>query len=150
MQLFNRKVETIDELNVNFLHFAKKNMAINAQIDNQNYFVTMSNGKHEFFADEPIELEGQDLAPSPYDYLFAALASCTLITMKMYAQRKQWQTGQIKVQVEFAEDKTIVRKIGFEEMVSSEQRIRLIEIAKACPVHKLLSKANVIETYLAD
>ncbi len=119
-------------------------------IDEQNFLTHLSNGRHDWVADEPLEHGGQDLGPSPYDYLSAALAACTLITLKMYAQRKGWHTGKIQVQVSISQDKKITRDLTFEDCLDSAQRQRLIEIANACPVHKLIANPTSVQTYQAD
>ena len=63
------------------------------------YLTSVKGEKHQFNVDEPIEYHGEDTAPKPTEYLLGALGSCTAITMKMYAQRKKWELGEISVSV---------------------------------------------------
>ncbi len=112
-----------------------------ASISSTQYNVKLQNGRHEFSADEPKEAGGADTAPSPDELLEASLASCTAITLRMYANRKQWPVAGIQVTVSLARanDKTVFkRSISINGDINEEQRERLLEIAKACPVSKTL------------
>lgn len=113
-----------------------------ANIANTNYRVRLDNGRHLFGADEPVEMGGQDTAPSPDELLEAALASCTAITLRMYADRKQWpvETLEVEVSLERIEGKTVfTRNIHVKGILDQEQKDRLLQIAKLCPVSKTLS-----------
>lgn len=115
---------------------------ITSSIGKEQYRVTHSNGRHEFFADEPEEKGGKDTAPSPDELLEAALASCTLVTLRMYTDHKKWNIGNIHLVVSLSriEDKTIItRELKFEHEMTEEQKQRLIQVAKACPVSKTIS-----------
>ena len=70
-------------------------MSVHAQ-SSTNYQVDISTGKHHFVADEPIGI-GDDAGPSPYDLLPSALASCMIITVQMYAQRKNWPLERVEM-----------------------------------------------------
>ena len=86
-------------------------------------------------------LGGADTAPAPDELLEAALASCTAITLRMYAERKAWMILSIEVSVslERIEGKTFfTRQITIHGEVAEEQKQRLLQIAKACPVSKTL------------
>ena len=63
------------------------------------YRVVINNGRHEWTADEPIDLGGSDKGPNPYELLLGALAACTSITVAMYARRKEMQLDSISVRV---------------------------------------------------
>ncbi len=120
----------------------------------EGYRVRITNGRHEWRADEPTDLGGTDLGPNPYELLLGALASCTSITLSMYAARKGMQLESISVQYEFdrvhADDCETCDDdaTGFVERVSSqifvegdfteEERERLAQIARRCPVHTTL------------
>lgn len=115
---------------------------ITSSIGKEQYRVTHSNGRHEFFADEPEEKGGKDTAPSPDELLEAALASCTLVTLRMYTDHKKWNIGNIHLVVSLkrTEEKSIItRELKFEHEMTEEQKQRLIQVAKACPVSKTIS-----------
>jgi putative redox protein len=99
--------------------------------------------EHHLTADEPQDAGGDDAAPSPQELLAASLASCTAITMEMYAKRKGWDVGAIEVEAEFApaERGTPTRfslVMRLPENLSDEQVERLKVIATKCPVHRTL------------
>src|SRR5215211_5590852 len=71
-----------------------------AQNNGELYATKIDIHQHSFFADEPPAYGGKDLGPSPVDYLCAALASCTVMTLRMYAERKKWKVEEINVKVE--------------------------------------------------
>ncbi len=108
-------------------------------------------GVHRFLADEPVKVGGLDSGPGPYDLLLAALGACTSMTVRLYADRKQWPLKRIMVRLKHgriyakdcAECETkegmidhIDRVITFEGELDAEQRKRLMEIADKCPVHR--------------
>lgn len=111
-------------------------------------------GNHVLRADEPASLKGNDLGPTPYDFLLAGLGACTSMTVRMYAERKGWKLGHVEVLLRHgrvhAEDcaecetrhgkvDVIQRNIRLEGELDEEQRRRLLEIAEQCPVHRTLS-----------
>jgi putative redox protein len=98
---------------------------------------------HRLTADEPREHGGEDSGPSPQELLAASLASCTAITMEMYADRKGWEVGEITVDVEYepaqrGSPTRFTMRIEMPKEVSEEQRDRLMQIAAKCPVHRAL------------
>lgn len=112
-----------------------------ASIASTHYSVKLQNGRHEFSADEPKDLGGGDTGPAPDELFEASLASCTAITLRMYADRKKWPVAEIEVtvSVERIENKTVfTRSIQLNGGIDETQRQRLLEIAKACPVSKSL------------
>lgn len=112
-----------------------------ASIASTNYRVRLQNGRHELGADEPRDAGGGDTGPAPDELLEASLASCTAITLRMYAQRKQWPVAEIEVTVKMersARNTVFTRHISINGDITEEQRQRLLEIAKACPVSKTL------------
>jgi putative redox protein len=98
---------------------------------------------HQLVVDEPTSHGGDDSGPSPQELLAAALASCSAITMEMYAQRKGWDVGDVEVEVEYtpAERGAPTRfdlVMRFPDRLSDEQVERLRVIAAKCPVHRTL------------
>jgi len=110
----------------------------------------LASGK-TIIADEPEELGGTDLGPAPGEFLMVSLASCTAITLRMYADRKKWDVSNIKVEVAFEklEFKSLFSlDVYLEGNLDDEQRQRLLQIAKSCPVHKTLANPIEINTNL--
>lgn len=118
-------------------------------------------GRHVLVADEPANVGGSDLGPSPYDLLAAALATCTSMTLRMYADHRKLDLDQVSVRVQHdrvhekdCEDceedgkriDRLRREISLDGRLSNGARQRLIEIADRCPVHKTLSGEIHIET----
>lgn len=106
---------------------------------------------HTLIADEPVDVGGKDVGPRPGDFVRMGLASCTAITLRMYANRKNLDVRQIKVSVSNGafEGKTSYKtNIEITGNVSDEQKQRLMQIAKLCPVHKLLTNPIEIDTLL--
>lgn len=112
--------------------------------------------------DEPLGI-GDDTGPAPYDFLLAALGSCTSMTVRMYADRKGWSLDDVAVRLrhskvhakdcERCESETgkvdvIERELVIEGDLDDEQRARLLEIADRCPVHRSLHDENLITTEL--
>ena len=118
-------------------------------------------GTHMFLADEPVSVGGTDSGPGPYDLLLAALGACTSMTVRLYADRKQWPLKRTTVRLKHgriyakdcAECETkegmidhIDRVISFEGELDTEQHQRLMEIADKCPVHKTLTSEVEIKS----
>ena len=99
--------------------------------------------QHEMLADEPKDHGGEDAAPNPQELLAASLASCTAITMEMYAERKGWEIGEVIVDVDY-EPAQRGSPTKFEMVVKlpkelpEDQREKLMQIAAKCPVHRTL------------
>jgi putative redox protein len=98
---------------------------------------------HHLSVDEPLEAGGEDSAPSPQELLAASLASCTAITIEMYAQRKGWDLGQVEVECEYSPAERgcptkfeLVLRLPPD--ATDEQVERLQVIAAKCPVHRTL------------
>jgi putative redox protein len=99
--------------------------------------------QHQLVADEPPEHGGDDDGPSPQELLAASLASCTAVTMEMYAKRKGWDLGPVEVQCEYAAAErgcmtTFKLVLRLPSGCSEEQIERLRAIAAKCPVHRVL------------
>jgi len=133
--------------------------------ENAGFLQNVSIGPHQFQADEPAEVGGWDAGPNPYELLLAALGACTAMTVRMYANRKQWplEVVQIRLMHEkiHAEDcldcetkeglvERIQREILLGGNLTDQQRQKLLEIANRCPVGRTLTSEISIETRLLD
>ncbi|MBE2184534.1 MAG: OsmC family protein [Anaerolineae bacterium] len=119
-------------------------------------------GNHLIIADQSVADGGSDEGPTPKQYLVAALGTCTAVTVKMYAQRKGWPLEAVDVQVsvesfkaldypDYKGDADVVNEyrqvVTFKGDLTEEQRLRLLEIAGKCPVHRILMQPSImIET----
>lgn len=122
-----------------------------ATIGNDVYRTELTARKHRVIADEPEDVGGKDLGPRPGDFYRMSLASCTAITLRMYANRKNFEVKQIQVTVSTKEGvgKTILHtNIEISGTLDEAQRQRMLQIAKLCPVHKVLTNPIEIETTL--
>jgi uncharacterized OsmC-like protein len=127
------------------------------------YGQRISVGPHVLQSDEPSDFGGNDAGPNPYELLLAALGACTSMTVRMYAERKQWPLEEMQVSLSYArvhaedcadcETKVgmvdrIEVAISFTGSLSDEQERRLLEIANKCPVHRTLTSQAQIDTRL--
>jgi putative redox protein len=115
---------------------------VSATIGNETYRTVLKTASHTVFSDEPLAVGGKDLGPSPGDLLRMSLASCTAITLRMYANRKGWDVKNIEVTVgsqKIAENTTFRVSIDIDGNIDHAQRQRMLQIGKACPIHKVLT-----------
>ena len=118
-------------------------MKATARRDGGTFKHTVQVRDHQLIADEPIHVGGADTGPDPQELLAASLASCTAITMEMYAARKGWDIGHVEVDVEYSpaergcptKFELVVR---LPDDMPEEQVERLRVIAAKCPVHRAL------------
>ena len=125
--------------------------SVSASIGNTDFQVRLGDGTHSWIADEPASIGGGDTGPEPASLLLASLGACTSITLKMYAKRKEWPLEAVHVELSMtstADGTNIDRRIALTGALSGEQRERLLQIANACPMHKVLSGAIRIESGL--
>ena len=128
-----------------------------------NFTTSIQTKKHSFIADEPESIGGDDFGPSPYDYLSAGLAACTVMTLKMYAQRKKWDLQEVYAYITYSKKHSddlmldldeptrmdhLQKRLKFVGNLDEKQKTRLKEIASKCPVHKTLQSEIIIETEL--
>ena len=109
----------------------------------------IGSGHHRLIADEPTRLGGQDAGPAPYELLCSALCACTAITLRMYADRKQWLLSAVQVDAHF-KDGAITRVLNFEGELDKEQRTRLADVAERTPVTLTFKQGLSITTTLVD
>jgi putative redox protein len=123
-----------------------------ADISTVNYTVSLVAGHHPLTADEGTAAGGQDAGPSPHDMLCAALGACTAITLRMYAQRKDWALHGVHVDVLMAvegkEHRTMTRRLRLTGDLDEAQRARLADIAERTPVTLTLKQGVAITTIL--
>jgi putative redox protein len=124
-----------------------------ASIGTVDYATAVSTGHHRLTVDEGLELGGKDAGPAPYDLLTSALGACTVITLRMYAERKQWPVTAVHADIHFkrGDDKveSIDRVLHIEGTVDAEQKKRMAEIAERTPVTLTLKRSLEIRTTLA-
>lgn len=120
----------------------------------QNYLCTITWRNGQFLMDEPENKGGRDLGIDPFSTLLASLAGCTLSTLRMYIDRKEWIIPEINISLNLHQETegeltTIIKRdITFSEEVSLEQKERLLLIADKCPISKLLKGKITINSTL--
>lgn len=135
-----------------------------ASLDASDGFTTaMKVGSHFMTADEPVDFGGNNYGPSPYELLSAGLSACTVMTLQMYAKRKDWGLENVQVHTSYgtshAEDckacetdsaklDTFHREITISGNLDEKQKTRLLQIADKCPVHKTLHNQVQVITKL--
>lgn len=134
---------------------------ISASIAGSGFRTTIRTRTHTLVADEPVDVGGSDAGASPYELLLGALAACTAMTVRMYADRKQWPLSDVVVRirpvrshaVDCANCETkevgvgrLEREVDLTGPLSGEQRTRLLYIADRCPVKQTLERGVRIET----
>jgi putative redox protein len=115
------------------------------------YSVNIRAGHHDLVADEPLSAGGGDKGPSPFGLVLAGLAACTAITLRMYAERKNWPLSGLGIELQyFREDRSfrIERVLHVEGNLDVEQRARLADIAERTPVTLALKAGATIHTTL--
>jgi putative redox protein len=131
--------------------------AVTAAIASTPYTVRLGDDHgHQWLADEPEDLHGANAGPDPHRLLLSSLGACTSITLKMYAERKGWPLEGVEVALDLNPDgepqagtNLIRRRITVYGKLDEQQRERLLQIANACPIHKVLSGEIRIDSALA-
>lgn len=124
------------------------------------FAVRIETGRHVIDGDEPESMGGGDLGPAPYQLLTAALGECTSMTVRWYARQQNWPLDHVAVEVthEKAEVEGKAGKVDlFRKIVAvrgegltEEQRLKLIDVAAKCPVHRTLMGGSTILTTAAE
>ena len=146
------------------INIKRKRVSIIAQ-SAANYQVEITNGRHHILADEPLGT-GDDMGPSPYELLLSGLAACKIITVQMYARRKDWPLENVKVSLDIQKEHArdcedcvndpnakvdiIECLIEFEGKLTPEQIARLAQISERCPVHRTLTSETKIRTSVGE
>ena len=130
----------------------KDTLHANGTLGSENYLMKIKTTNHTVMVDEPESIGGSNQYPNPAQYLLSALASCTAITIKMYADNKKWNVGEINVDVKMKEVissgktiKKIVKAVQFENPLEDDQIERLLTIGSKCPISKLLEQPIEME-----
>ena len=128
---------------------------LEAHVGPKAFRTDISTRHHRLTVDEPESVGGSDAGPTPYEYILAALASCTVMTLRSYANRKSWplesatvfvrQNKSHKADCENCETQTvgidrIEKRIELEGPLTDEQRARLLDIAERCPIQQTLKR----------
>ena len=126
---------------------------ITAHTGNELYKTEIRSETNFIVSDEPESSGGKDLGFSPKELLAASLASCTGITLRMYANRKGWDLTDIKVEITFDTDSVdnkfkIIRNIILSGSLDDSQKARLLNIADKSPIHKIITNPIEITTEL--
>ena len=124
-----------------------------AVIGETNYAVSIHSGRHSLSSDEPPGVGGKDVGPTPSDLLAASLAACTVITLRMYAERKGWPLPTATASVRYTkrqdQQPLMERTVTLPPGLTEEQRKRCLEIAERTPVTLALKSGVEIRTELA-
>lgn len=126
--------------------------SITANIEKELYKIEIKTPTGNIlYADEPLEKGGQDKGFSPRELLASSLAACTCATVRMYADRKTWELDKVNINIELTEENgqtKFTRKLELTGKLDESQRARLLTVANACPIHKILTGTIAIETIL--
>ena len=125
--------------------------------------VKLSNGRHEWAADEPLAAGGTDTGPNPYELLLGSLAACTCVTLAWYCRHKKIALESVSTTYDFSRvhaddckdcdipDRGVIEKITSNVHITGDfddaQRKRLAQIAERCPVHKTLAHGVAFEDH---
>lgn len=120
-----------------------------AHIGTDNYATRIETSGRTLISDEPADNGGKDAGPAPYDYLLSALSACTVITLRMYAERKGWDLRAADVALHFyrVDDREIIdRVVTLTGDLDEAQIARLLDVCERTPVTKTLKNGLTINT----
>ncbi|MFD1770044.1 OsmC family protein [Sphingobacterium suaedae] len=128
---------------------------ITVKIGKDHYKTEIQVEQHNILADEPIDVGGTDLGPSPTEFLMSSVGTCKAITVRMYADRKNWELEAVRIRMSIGAQEGELQKTTFIKChielignLNETQRKRLLTIADKCPVHKILINPIIIESNL--
>lgn len=120
---------------------------------------TLSNGRHAWTSDVPKTHGSLDAAPDPHDLLDSALAACTVLTLELYARRKgDWANSRFSCTVERVSETRgedgqvhyrLRREVSADGPLTEDQKIKLLEIANKCPIHRLMAGQIEVDTAIS-
>ena len=120
-------------------------------LTNKNYLAEAKMRNHFVVTDVPVTDGGEDSAPTPVEYLLTAIGSCVAVTLRMYAARRNWDVGEITVNVFQLKDEQgsyLTEEISFENDITEDQRKRLLVFAGKCPVARMVKGETRIESLI--
>ncbi|HZZ75792.1 MAG TPA: (4Fe-4S)-binding protein, partial [Puia sp.] len=133
----------------------KLDKPVHAVLGTEKYKCSIQWRNGQLIADEPLSGGGKDLGPDPFTLLLSAVASCVLVTLRMYIDRKNWNIPSLTVNVNMYQEMinnalttVIDRDLQLDENVPDDQKIRLQEIAGHCPISKILEGDTKIRTFV--
>ena len=123
----------------------------NVVLTNKNYLAEAKMRNHFVVTDVPVTDGGEDSAPTPVEYLLTAIGSCVAVTLRMYAARRNWDVGEITVNVFQHKDglgSYLTEEISFENDITEDQRKRLLVFAGKCPVARMIKGETRIKSII--
>ncbi len=144
-------------------HKLETNQQVGIHLGPEGFTTDVVAGRHRLIADEPISVGGQNLGPSPYDFLLASVGTCTAMTLRMYANRKKWKLNEVEVHLSHSKEHIkdcedcesseakidVIRKeIKVKGDLDETQVNRLLEISARCPVHRTISNQVHFESII--
>tara|TARA_R110002111_G_scaffold251556_1_gene316010 strand:- start:18614 stop:19837 length:1224 start_codon:yes stop_codon:yes gene_type:complete len=155
----------LPELENEMLSTEGEQLVAHLNLKENNFTTQIQTNKHSFIGDEPTSVGGDDFGPSPYEYLNAAIATCTAMTLKLYAERKKWDLQEVYVYISHQKKHSDalmldIEKPGYLDHISKQlkfignldekQKQRLKEIASKCPVHKTVASEVIFNTTILE
>lgn len=124
-----------------------------ATIGKQKYKTELQVNNHIIIADEPVEVGGQDLGFTPSELLQSSLASCSAMTIRMYADRKGWDLEKVEIEVGFKRnistgEVTFKKEIKLYGNLTDDQQEKLLEMGSKCPIEKMIKGTILVESKL--
>lgn len=131
------------------------NSNVTVNIGTEKYKTEVIIGKHTLQVDEPETVGGKDLGPTPVDLLLSSLGTCKAITMRMYADQKNWNLEKIEIDLSLEVIKNnptqytqIEVQINLIGDLDEQQKERILKVGNKCPIHKIMENPFQIETKL--